>query len=88
MPLRVANQNDRQKKGAWSENQAPIFQTKSVLAATDRATDRVEAGAHVGTQGGQRADQNYGDQSCNQTIFDSGCTRLIIADLREKLFHF
>jgi|GEM_PF-3270976 len=76
------------KKALGPKTKRHFLQTKSVLAAADRATDRVEAGAHVVAQGGQRADQNNGDQSCDQTIFDSGCAGLIVADFREKLFHF
>jgi hypothetical protein len=65
MPLRVASQNDRQKKALGPKTKRQFLQNKSVLAATDRGTDRVEARAHVVAQGGQRADQNYGDQSCD-----------------------
>ena len=76
------------KKALGPKTKRQFSQTRSVLAATDRVTDRVEASAHVVAQSGQRADQNNSDQSCDQTIFDSSCTRLIIADFREKLFHF
>ena len=58
----------------------------SVLAAADRATDRVEAGAHIVAKTGQRGDEHNSDQGCDQAIFNGSRPRFALTKLLQKLF--
>jgi len=77
----------------WRGPKAPFFccgsaaqRLNALLAAADRATNRVEACAHIVAKTGQRGDQHNSDQGCDQAIFDGSRPRFALTKLLQKLF--
>lgn len=58
------------------------------LARTDCCTDRGVTVLHIVAQSLERTDQDNGDKCRNQTVFNSRCTRLTIAQLFHEFFHW
>ena len=53
----------------------------------DGGRDVAELGAHVATERRKGGDQNHGDQSGEQAIFDSGGAGFIVGEARNKILH-